>query len=557
MKRMILRHAALLTLLWAGPAPAQTFGASASDRPTLRELAADSLQRLCGGALPVYASDGELWLEIPDCELRLLVQIDRGAGMRNRPLRSPATFRLKADPDAGVAAFEPSDTLPARTFETTPLPLARVAGTDRLLAGIGRAVLFTGSWYDCSGGILRQQRIGHERLLDADTTQYGTLLRLEAWYDVESPERGTEIQMSAGSLPLGISLLLERSHPTATPREVVVAANLPAEYDEAVRRAVDGFNRSHRHSPLTLRRGGETLPLTTPAGITFDGTDERLATVVQRNPQSGAVAFVRLRLGTASWEREALHRALQVGVPYRRLRQWLADADLRRRHCIDATLADALTGIFDPQGQDAVSPSHKNLGKEFRRTRKQLDRWERFMKRERIPARTDNTENPETVFYREMLDRSRELYLRLAGQTRGTALQGEVIEWIARGLEADDGGRFSTPTIRNNGQLISARESARRMERIWKEVLAAASPQSLSGLAELFRSTLEASGADAFAVQECFVGELLAILPVRPELDATAEALEALYTRMAGAADPETAIFARLEEQRLALRHGM
>ena len=555
MKRTILRYALLLTLPWADLTPGRASEPMLSKQPVIEELAADSLQRICDGRLPIYTTGGEFWLEIPDCELRLLVQVDRGAGMRSRPVQSLTTFRLTADRKTGLARVQPTDTLTTAVSALTPLPLARVAGTERMLAGIGQAVLFSGKWYACDGGILRQQRIGHERLLGADTTRYGTRLRLEAWYDVESPERSTEIQLSAGALPLEISLLLEESHTTKTPREVVVSSNLPTEYAEAVRRAVAGFNRSHRQAPLTLHRGDEILPLTTPLGITFDGTDERLTTAVRRNPQSGEVEFLRLCLGAAPWEREALHRALRIGIPYRRLRLWLTDADQRRSTCIDEALADVMTGIFDPRAKEVTASSRKDLGKEFRRTRKQLDRWERFMRRERIPARGDHTETPAAVLYTEMLDRAQQLYLRLAEQSRGTALQGEIIEWIARGLIADGGGRFATPLIRANGQVIPPREAARRNKKVWKGVLAVASSRSLAGMERLFHSTLETSGPEAFAMQDGFVGELLEALPARPEFAATAEALERLYEQLADTADTETALFARLEGQRLAARH--
>lgn len=555
MKRTILRYAALLTLLWASPAPGSVSGAPVSAPPAWQELTADSLQRLCGGELPLYASGQELWLEIPDGELRLTVQVNRGAGMRNRPLRSLTTFRLTADREAGLTRVQSADTLTIAASATTPLPLARVAGTERMLAGIRQAVLAPGLWYEGSGGILRQPRPGHERLLKVDTTVGGTLLTLEAWYDVESPERGTEIQMSAGALPLEISLLLEKNRPTELTREVVMASDLPAEYAEAVRRAVGRYNRSHRRAPLTLVSGGEVLPLTTPFGISFDGADERLTTVVRRNPQSGEAAFMRLGLGTASWEREALRRALRTDIPYGRMRQLLTDAGARRRDCLDEALADALTGIFDPRAKEtAASSSRKDLGKEFRTARRQIERWERFMQREGISDAADNMAVPETVLYEEMLTRTQQLCLRLAEQSRGTALQREIIEWIADGLIADCEGRFATPSIRRNGQTISRREAARRMDKIWNGVLSVASPRSLAGIGRLFHSALEKSGSDAFAMQASFVGALLRILAERPELAATAEELETLYTRMAGATDPETALFARLEGQRLAAR---
>lgn len=555
MRRTILQYAVLLALLSVGLNPGRAAEPASPREPAAKELAAEELQPICGGRLPLYAADGELWLELPETTLRLTVQVDRGAGMRNRPVRSLTTFRLTAEPEAGSVRVSPVDTLSKPGFNPASLPLLRVEGTNRLLAGIGRAVLISGNWYDCSGGILRQQRLGHERLLGADTTVSGTLLRIEAWYDVESPERGTEIQMSAGALPLEISLLLEEEHSPAVSRTVVVSSNLPAEYAEAVRRAVDGFNRSHRKSALTLRRGGEILPLTTPLGISFDGSSERLTTVVRRDPQSGEVEFLRLGLGSASWEREALREVLQCGIPYRRLRQWLTDADLRRRTCIDAALGEALDGVFDPRAKEVASSPQKDLGKEFRTTRRQLDRWERFMSRERIPAREGNTETPEDVLYREMLRRTQQLYLRLAEQSRGTALQGEVIEWIARGLITDGEGRFATPKMRTDGRIASRREAARRIGEVWKGVLAVASPRSLAGMERLFRSSLEASGDEAFAMQDGFVGELLAILPDRPELAGTAEALENLYEQLTGTTDPETAIFARLEGERLAARH--
>lgn len=555
MKRMILRYAALLALLWAGLTPGQAAGRPETGDRVLPEIAADSLHRLCGGRLPLYTAGDELWLEFPETPLRLTVQVDRGAGMRSHPVQSLTTFRLTADPGANIVHVQPADTLPIPGSAPSPLPLARVKGTDRLLAGIGRAVLLTGDWYDCSGGILRQQRIGHERLLGADTTRHGTLLHVEAWYDVESPERGTEIQMSAGALRLEISLLLEENPTTAASRTVVVSSNLPAEYAEAVRRAVEAFNRSHRASPLTLRRGGEILPLTTPLGITFDGVNERLATFIRRNPQNGEAEFLRLRLGIASWEREALREVLQGEIPYRRLRRLLTDAGLRRRTCLDAALTGALNEVFDPRAKEIASSRRKDLGREFRTTRRVLERWERFMQREPISAPENNTETPEDVFYKEMLDRTQQRYLHLARKTRGTALQGEVVEWIARGLIADGERRFATPAMRSNGEALSPREAARRIRAVWKEVLAVASPRSLSGMGRLFRSTLEASGTEAFAMQDGFVSELLEALPSHPELAAAAETLEALYERMTGAADPETAIFARLQGQRLAARH--
>ena len=310
--------------------------------------------------------------------------------------------------------------------------------------------------------------------------------------------------------------------------------------------ARSGIEPEHR----TVRKG-QLLPL----GITFDGVDERLATFIRRNPQSGEAEFLRLRLGIASWEREALREALQGEIPYRRLRRLLTDAGLRRRTCLDAALTGALNDVFDPRAKEIASSRRKDLGKEFRTTRRVLERWERFMQRESISAPANNTEAPEDVLYREMLDRSQQRYLHLVRKARGTALQGEVIEWIARGLIADGEGRFARPTMRSNGEVLSPREAARRIRAVWKEVLAVASPRSLSGMGRLFRSTLEASGTEAFAMQDGFVSELLEALPGRPELAAEAETLEALYERIAGTADPETAIFARLQGQRLAARH--
>lgn len=187
MKRSIIHCAILLTLLGglqtASSAPRK---ASNTEAPT-RELPADSLRRICDGKLPIYAAAGQLWLEIPKQEVRLTVQIDRGAGMRNRPLRCLSAFRLAADPQTATVRMVPGDSLSMQDLGQAVLPLLRIAGTERLLAGIDPGLYESGIWYDCSGSILRQRRQGHEQLLGVEPTTDGCLVQIGVWYDVEAP----------------------------------------------------------------------------------------------------------------------------------------------------------------------------------------------------------------------------------------------------------------------------------------------------------------------------------------------------------------------------------
>lgn len=556
MKRTIIRYAVLLTLLGAVPHPTRAAGGLPAAAPELREIATDSLQRLCGGRLPLYASGGGLWLEIPKGELRLAVQLDHGAGMRNRVLPSLPPFRIEADPTEGVARLRPADTLRGKAFRSTPLPLVRIAGTERLLAGIDECLYTSGEWYDCSVGILRNRRYGHESLPGVDTTACGTLVRIGVWYDVESPERSTEIQIPSGALPLEIELYLTVEQPAEKhPAELVVSSTLPEEYADVLRMAVDEYNRRHRRMPLHTAAGGEVIPLTTPYGISYDAPEERITVHALRIAEEKMPSFVRINLGTGSWEQEALHHTLQEQLPYRTLRRLLTDAQTRRRQCLEDRFTEMLEEAFRPVPEQlravAETPTEKRLKREFRDIRIRLAQWERFMREEAPRLVGTGMEIPEATLYEAMQSEMQRLYVQLAEQSRGTSLQGKVLEWIARGLIADAEGRFSTPLLRDNGLTATPRETARRQDRVWKGVLASATPESLAGIPELFGRMLDEEGGAAFAMQESFLGELTRQLEKRPEFAPAARALEALYTQLADGSGSATALFADIERLRL------
>lgn len=566
MKRTMIRYAALLTLL--GTVPLRTLAAGQQTTgPMLREIATDSLQQLCGGRLPLYTSGDGIWLEIPTYELRLTVQINRGAGMRNRVLPSLPPFRLEADPEAGVARLQIADTLRCREFGTTPLPLARIAGSERLLADIHECIYNSGMWYECCEGILRNRRYGHEALLSVEPTADGVLVRVGVWYDVESPERSTEIQMSSGALPLEIGFCLtagdagegiKSDSPKAgkeAPIEVVVGSTLPEEYADVLRQAVAEYNRRHRRMQLQTVSGEEVIPLTTPYGISYDASAERLTVHTQRSPEREMPTFVRINLGAGSWEQEALRHSLRQPGSYRTLRLMLTDARIRRHDCLTDRFTELLEEAFG-SAPEQLRPTpeplmEKRLAREFRNHRKRLNRWERFMREEASHLVGSDTEVPAVALHDAMLAETQQLYAQMARQSRGMSLQNEILEWIIRGVIADTEGRFSTPLLRNNGLAASPREMARRQSKIWKEVLAAVTPEALAGIPEVFRRTLEEHGEAAFVMQDCFLGELTRQLDTHPEFAPVVEALETLYTRLADGSGSATAIFADLERLRL------
>lgn len=567
MKRTMIRCAVLLTLLGAVPHRTLAAGEPQAAVPALREIATDSLQQLCGGRLPLYSAGEGIWLEVPTDELRLTVQLDRGAGMRNRVLPSLPPFRLEADPEAGVARLQIADTLRSREFGTTPLPLARIAGSERLLADIHECLYDSGMWYTCNEGILRNRRYGHEALLGVEPTADGTLVRVEVWYDVESPERSTEIQMSSGALPLEISFCLTAGDAgegigsgspkagKAAPIEVVVGSTLPEEYADVLQQAVAEYNRRHRRMPLQTVCGEEVIPLTTPYGISYDASAERLGVHTRRCPEHEVPTFVRINLGAGSWERETLRHSLHQPGSYRTLRQLLSDSQLRRRDCLTDRFTEMLEEAFgcapEQIGTDPEPQTEKHLVREFRDIRKRLGQWERFMREEASHLVGRDTEVPAVRLYDAMLAETQQFYAQMARQSRGMSLQSEMLEWIVRGLVADAEGRFSAPLLRNNGLAASPREMARRQSKTWNEVLAVATPEALAGIPELFRQTLEEHGEAAFAVQDSFLGELTRQLDAHPEFAPVAEALEKLYTRLADGSGSATALFADLERLRL------
>lgn len=553
MKRTIIRYATLLALLGILPTATCTADARTSRSAALPELAADSLQRLCGGRLPVYAADGQLWMEIPEREIHLTVQVDRGAGMRNRPLRSLPTFRLAADPQTGSVRMVRDDSLTKDGLGERALPLARLAGTQRLLAGIDRGLYESGVWYDCSGGILRQRRQGHERLLGIDPTTDGCLVRIEVWYDVESPDRGTEIQMQSGALPLEIEIRLATvESTTALPRELVLASNLPAADVRALNEAVGIHNRTHRNAPLKTVAGNEILPLTTPYGISFDAAAERISTWIRRQEGTGT-DFVRINLGSAVWERVALIHALDDNGSYSKLRRNLSDPALRRHACLRDSLVSALNRAFDPASAEASKPqSEKTLVRELRHADRLFARWNRFMQKDADRLSTPEPEEQLEAIYRAMLDRSQRLYVQFARQSRGTLLESEILEWIARGLIADGQGRFAARLLRENSLTFTPHEMARRHAAVWERVLEETAAESLATIPELFNRMLSEADHATLRMQDAFVGALLKQLPDHPQYLPVAEALEALYDRATTASDVETALFARIEQQRLA-----
>lgn len=567
MKRNIIRYAVLLALLGTVPHRALGLGERQAAAPTLREIATDTLQQLCGGRVPLYASGDGIWIEIPTCELRLTVQLDRGAGMRNRVLPGLPPFRLEADPAAGIARVQIADTLRNREFGATPLPLARNAGSERLLADIHECLYNPGMWYECSEGILRNRRYGHETLLGVEPTVDGTLVRVGVWYDVESPERSTEIQMPSGALPLEISLCLTAGdageetgsdRPKAgkeSPIEVSVGSTLPEEYADVLQQAVAEYNRRHRRMQLQTVSGEEVIPLTTPYGISYDASADRLTVHTQRIPARNMPTFVRINLGAGSWEQESLHHSLRQAGSYRTLRQLLADAQARRRDCLTERFTEMLEEAFGcapEQLRPTPKPmTEKRLAREFRDLRKRMRMWDRFMSQEATHLVGSDTEVPAVALYDAMLAETQQLYAQIARQSRGMPLQSGMLEWIIRGMIADAKGRFSTPLLRANGLTASPRETARRQSRIWKEVLEAATPESLAGIPELFRQTLEEQGEAAFSMQDSFLGELTRQLGSHPEFAPVTEALKKLYTQLSDGSGSATALFADLERLRL------
>ena len=173
------------------------------------------------------------------------------------------------------------------------------------------------------------------------------------------------------------------------------------------------------------------------------------------------------------------------------------------------------------------------------------------MRQDAARLATDESAEAVETIYRTMLDRLQRLYTQLAGLARGTSLEGEILGWVARGLMADEQGRFAAQLLRENTLTISRREAARRAVSVWKQVLAQTRPEALTRIEELFDGTLSEAGRAAFCMQDAFVEALLSLLPDHPQYRPTAEALETLYARIAGEADAETALFARIELQRL------
>ena len=547
---MILLKGVLLTMLWTCAGHAGAVELRKTDRPVPEEIPEDSLQRQCGGILPLYTRGKQIWMEIPQGEIRVIAQLDRGAGMRNRPLRSLPPFRVEAA--AREAWLHVSDTAGARGFVSIPLPVSRIAGTKRRIAEISRHVYASGLLYSCSGGILRQQRYGHESLLQVYTTKHGTLLRFRSYYDVEAPDRRTEIQMPAGALPLELSLYLTCTDPVPEqPGEVIVGATMPEEYVDLLNEAVGLYNSRHQESPLHLVEGTEVISPMSAYGISFDVAEERITTTSLLPDSTGKPGFVRINLGSTSWKEEALRYTLYSEIPYREKRELLVDALQRRRICLLEVFDKTLEEAFNPTRIPKTETQEFRMKREFRIARRHLATWTRFMHKDAPHRFNAEANSPVTKLYESLLAETQDLYIRLAEQSKGDRHQREIIAWIAAGLISDAEGRFSTPFLRYNSLTLSPNGAARRNAAVWKRVLAAATPESISSLPDLFGRTLEKEGERAFPMQDTCLGVLLGMLPEHPEFAGTIEALQQLYTRFSSSSEPCTAIFACMQRQRL------
>lgn len=514
-----------------------------------REIPADSLHPLCGGRLPLHTSGGRLWLEVPHGEIRITAQIDRGAGLRGSPLRCVPPFRMAAKDTLLQLVF--ADTAAVRQFGATELATARIAGTERRVADITAYVLEAGRWYDSPERTLRGQCPGHERLTGAEATPRGTLLHLRSYYYVELPDRGVEIQIPTGALPLDISLLLSLPEEMpAPPREVVVGSSVPEEYAEPLAAAVAEYNRRHRKNPLRLVPDNGALHADTPFAVSFDATERRIEIFAERDMQGKSPVFARIRLGTDDWSQEALRHSLHPEVSPARMRRLLRDEDLRRKLCLRSAFGEALQEVFDPQPVADTLLTEAQIGRVLRGTGRRIAFRERLLHRE-----GDRISETGGVSERELsrlfLSEAQETYIRLARRAQGDRARRIVAEWIAGELTKDAEGRFDTPRLRNSGQQTMPAEHARRCSRVWEALFASVSPEALARLPEIFHDTLQEHPEAAFAVQDACIGALLRAVEKRPELGAAADNLAAFYTAQTGAEAPRTALFARMQSERL------
>lgn len=551
MKTTIWRYGVMFALLGLAPSGARAEDRTCGEVPPCAEIHGDSLTRLCDGALPLYGWGDRLLLAVPEGPVRVVAQIDRGGGMRNRALRCVPQFRMAMSD--GALRLVMADTLAAQDFSAASLPVYGVSGSARRLADITDCIRFVGGWYAAADYLLRGQTPGGEELLEAAPRPGGTLVRMRVNYLLPSiSERGVEIQLPSGSVPVDLSLLLTCSDREVPPvRELAVAGPVSGSWRGILDEAVAAYNRAHRRQPLRLVEGGDTVRVDRPYAVTFDAVDRRIDTFVGERLATGEAVFGRIQIGAAGWSREALACGLRQARSYGALRKLLSDEALRRREAQRAAVDAALRELFGPPQDASEMRPDRELKRLFRESDRRIALRERFLRNEERMLLQELPDGTGGEIYRAILAENRSDYVALVRETCGTPWQREAVVWVADAMRRDAAGRFDGPMWRAFGIAESPTVQLRRCRAVWESLFAEAEAASFGMLAAEFRRALAQPCAAAYVVQDACVDALSEAVGSRPRLSGLVSELLAVYGDLSGSQDAQTALFAKMQSERL------
>lgn len=488
------------------------------------------------GIFPVYRQGDKVYLEIKKAALErewaVSAQIDRGFGLRNRLLPSIGAFRLKLEQGKRLGIYlarREERTSGKGTVDSSMLAASGLREADfywNIVAersdGEGYVVDFTeyvrkgGELFSCEYKKLREEREEAFELLKIVPEKNGVCFRMKRFFKYMPENKGMEMMLESGYLPLelslGIRLLPEKetgaetakaghkyrtltytdygTDPCGAAREHLAVhwppenngkltlwadAGVPASCWNLLQTAVDEWNRTEAGGeyglPLVLRRAEDNADAFRPLLVSCDIGGKGAESSCLEHAGDGRILAGRLHIGMQS-PREVMKWRVEHAAINPEGKVHL----LPEKEAEEAWLKECLTfALKEVMGMDPALIRQKRTAEAcFRYARKQTETYRILMRQaEGLLYAKSTAERNKSLYdlYAAVNDLALQQYLAVTEAChtcRNTPLQEQMCRWLYEQLQKEAEEVFLPPCLKRTGSPGQGNSLDTRFAKVWK-----------------------------------------------------------------------------------------
>lgn len=508
----------------------------------------ENVVKICDGIIPLYASGEHIFMgmnpEIMNTEISVYAQIDRGFGLRNRPVHTVNSLRFSP---IGNDFLMVTDI----TRRIDGIHMQNENSYDRTTSFIDiSSILFsTSEWFSCQYEGMYNTVNSKGWFLSAEPLNDGLYIKFLRYYEQAGTIPSPNMPSAQGMLPVEMSLKLtienKRSVPAST---LIFSSTLPDEYRKMMEKEVKSFNISNMLSPVRIEYGGEVVNARSPYVVSYDSYDSGIDVFESNRTKNGKPVFARINFGAKDVTDEAFAYAIRT------LKTKSGDYStlLNDEECIinyrKAFITKALQQIFNGENTEDYMNADQ-WRKSVEQAQKRVKWWDGFLK-----YAAKNLVNENDVLSRlqryqaAILQQATELYIEVMRNAPDDNCRNEVSKWINDELTIQVPQRFSCELLRTNSMDVPQIDLQRRSQDIWRAACAILPYYCLNPLIEEFRKDLHNYPESAIIVQNAFASALVESSRYTIDAERTIKLFKNLYAEIiATEKDPVLKAFAQMQ----------